>query len=182
MPLALCRRHEHQHWPTDTRLTSHCDGTSDWSHLLMQEGISVKTLPRLSHFSVCVHLSVSLCLTFCLIGSLQGDAGRARSVWFRAVSRRRIESIYSPVCSGPHWLEVSVCFSVSVSLSFIYLISFGLPLILSYPQIKRRYPPVSSKHYLTVILSSSKVFNMVAHIVMCRFYKMLSFLPFSWDK
>lgn len=70
--------------------------------------------PPLSHFSMCLHLSVLLCLfllslTFfffffphCV--SLQGDAGRARSVWFRAVSRRRIGSIYSPVCSRPRWL------------------------------------------------------------------------------
>lgn len=68
-------------------------------------------------------------------------------------------------------------FSASVSLSFIYLISVGLPLIPSYPQIKRCYPAVSSKCYLTAFLSRSKVFNMVS-CYRVFFYQMLGFLHF----
>lgn len=112
-------------WTTDTRLTSHSDRTSDWSSAcwwrkLWQEVKKTlsETRLRLSRLSVRLHLSVFLCFCFsvphflshCVSVSLLGDAGRARSAWFRAVSRRRIGSIYRLVCSGPHWPEVSVCF------------------------------------------------------------------------
>lgn len=111
--------------------------------------------------------SASICqsLSVCFSVSLQGDAGRPGSVWFRAVSWRRIGFIYSPVCSGPHRLEVSVCFFCFCQ-SVIHLSHIiGLPLIPSYPQIKRCYPAVSGKRYLTVYLSRSKAFNMVSYVI-----------------
>lgn len=84
-----------------------------------------ETFPPLSHFSSLLHLSafpLSLCLSLflshCVSVSVLGGAGQARSVWFRAVSRRRIGSIYSLVCSGPQWPEVSVCFSLRLPVGF----------------------------------------------------------------
>lgn len=67
---------------------------------------------------LCMSVSLSLFLCHCVSDSLHGDAGRARSVWIRAVSRRSVESIYSLVCSGPHWTKVSVCFSFCLLVSF----------------------------------------------------------------
>lgn len=152
MLLALSGRQELQHWPTDTRLTFRSNGMSDWSRLLMKgaatrrERISVRNSPPpvpllcFSSVSLSMCFSVSHFLSHCVSVSLLTDAGRARSVWFRAVSWRRIGSIYSLVCSGPHWPEVSVCFSVSVSLPFIYFVSVGLLFFPVLPSDKKTLP------------------------------------------
>lgn len=97
MLLALSRRREHERWPTDTRLTSHSDETSDWSHLLLEEAvtgrgksshkISVRNSPPSFSFLcsppsvfLCFCFSVSHFLSHCVELSLLGDGGRARSV------------------------------------------------------------------------------------------------------
>lgn len=76
---ALSRPHEHQRWPTDTRLTSHSSGTSDWSHLLKEEAvtgrerISVRKLssafpvsPPSVSLSLRLFLRLSLSVSLCL--------------------------------------------------------------------------------------------------------------------
>lgn len=107
--------------------------TPDWPPTATGRLTVVASLHQtLSHFFVGLSLCLSgcHCLTFCAIVSLflLGDEGQTRSAWIRAVSRRRIGSIYSLVCSGPFWPKglFPVCLSMSVSLPLIYLLSMCL--------------------------------------------------------
>lgn len=96
-------------------------GRREWRHEKKHHRQKLSSFLIFPYASICqpflfLCFSVSHFLSHCV--SVLGGAGQARSVWFRAVSRRRIGSIYSLVCSGPHWPEVSVCFSLRLPVGF----------------------------------------------------------------